>query len=135
MKTEQQYSADLMKHLSGDAQRIEPSLTSGIPDISWCCMGIEMWIEAKIYLDTHKGALLRKLQYSWGFRRSINGGHVFVVTFSDMGFFLHKYPFEVTPYGESGRYVILPILTANKKCSTIEELARNIITLSCLPTP
>lgn len=65
--------------LPGDYMRIENTTMQGVPDINCCWDGREIWIESKIYYPDYESPLLEKEQFAWGFRRTHNGGTVWVL--------------------------------------------------------
>lgn len=58
--------------LGGHYQNIETPVTSGVPDISICIDGVELWTEAKVYVNG--GIHLRPAQRVWLYHRARVGG-------------------------------------------------------------
>ncbi len=73
MTPEQKFWQLLKPHVPGHVVRIENSLGSGIPDVNYCYMGRECWIELKA------GSKLRTSQRIWRETRVRNGGKVFLI--------------------------------------------------------
>jgi Holliday junction resolvase len=72
------------KHLpkSFDVVTIESgSVGRGIPDINYCCNGVEGWIEAK--KADHWRCVVRPEQIAWAERRLAYGGRVFIAVRRD----------------------------------------------------
>lgn len=70
--------AEMKKHLPSRIhfQRIETGITGGgIPDINYCCDGIEGWIEAK--KTSGWKVKIRPEQCGWALRRHRAGGRTF----------------------------------------------------------
>lgn len=92
--SEKAFSQWLMSKLPGDAQRIETTIGRGIPDITWCNDGTEVWIETKVGPKNH--IRLRPEQYAWGSRRAVAGGVVLVIAETpEKNILVYRHPLEV----------------------------------------
>jgi len=91
---ESDFSKFLIGRLPGHLQRIETSVSSGVPDLNWCNEGLEAWLELKV---TRAGRTrLRPLQYSWGMRRTVAGGRVVVVSRqANDTLHVHRFPLTI----------------------------------------
>lgn len=82
--TEAEFSAWLIQHwFSGPrihAQRIETSTGSGVPDMTVCLDGAEIWVETKVYYCGY--TLLRPYQRAWMERRYCAGGTILIISHS-----------------------------------------------------
>lgn len=100
MTKEQKFYQQVQSHLPRSAHccRIENAIESGMPDVSVCLGGHEVWIELKCY---EKGrVLIRPAQNAWCHRRAAAGGHVMIVALHPIGN-VHVWIFphiEVSPH-------------------------------------
>lgn len=107
MKPEQKFYQQIKQHLPGHVQRLESSAGSGVPDLTICHRGVEVWAELKCDLDGM--ILLRREQYAWGMRRSTAGGRVWVIAHirAWRAIALWPFPLVVVPHGRSHKYVAI----------------------------
>lgn len=102
---EQQFYAWLREHLKGDFVRIESVVGNGVPDINVCCVGIDVWIEAKV--SSFNRVMLRPEQWAWGHRRASHGGLAYVVCLDDDIRQIAVWQFPDIISNPSGKYVRL----------------------------
>lgn len=83
--------------------RVENLTMQGVPDINCCWDGKEIWIESKIYYPEHNSPLLEPEQHAWGFRRTHNGGKVWVLALH--GEVIHAYKHKLVVELAASKYV------------------------------
>lgn len=95
-------------------QRIENTVSPGVPDINICDgeSQQESWIELKILLP--EGIVLRKEQYAWGMKRAFCGGNVYIISLDVIQDVINIYVFprteldrrlDIEPRGNQNKYV------------------------------
>lgn len=108
-----------------DYCRIEGSF-AGIPDVTLGKQGLgDVWIELKIV--TSGRTLMRKEQYAWCMRRSMNGGRVMLVSWHVPHNAIHFWKFPHVEVEQYSKYVsvlsrggtIMPLDEFGKRCETI----------------
>lgn len=95
MRPESKFWEYLKKHLPGHVVRAENTASNGMPDITACWHGKEIWVELKVFTDG-EWPKIRKEQRIWGIQRAGEAGKVFVVALcSDDCIRVWKFP-EIT---------------------------------------
>jgi len=78
MKPEQKFYQRFARALPKcDITRVENIMESGMPDVNVCYMGMEVWVELKVFVEGR--VLIRPAQNAWGHRRSFHGGRVLII--------------------------------------------------------
>lgn len=94
---EKTFNRWLRSKLPGDFMRVENYTMLGVPDINCCYGGQEIWIESKIYYPAHDSPLLEPEQYAWGYRRTVNGGLVWVLALHGERIIAYRHKLSVEP--------------------------------------
>jgi len=95
-KTVTQWIVSSLRDHGAEVQRIEDSLSVGIPDINVCAGGVETWIEVKykkafpVRANTPIKMGLRPAQLVWAHRRNKQGGRSWILSRIEDVIFLHK---------------------------------------------
>lgn len=119
------FSQDLMRRFftgpDTHAQRLEVTSGSGVPDISVCIQGVEVWVETKVF--TPRGSvLLRPFQRAWMHRRCKAGGRCFVLAFMENSGLVYIWRYKDIEVEQQGDYLsiiskftaVFPLTPENK---------------------
>ncbi len=78
MRPESKFWEYLRNRLPGHTVRAENTAGNGMPDVTACWQGKDIWIELKVF-GAGEWSKIRKEQRIWGLQRAGEGGKVFIV--------------------------------------------------------